>query len=307
MAIKGLVMSIQRFSLHDGPGVRTTAFLMGCNLRCRWCHNPESFLMKRRMMFYQNRCVGCGRCVTLCNRSAHVFAEDGHHMDPSRCIGCNRLEACAQICPAEAMVMCGKEYTPEELVRLLAKDRVFYAEDGGVTFSGGEALLQDEFLSECLRRCKAQGLHTCVDTAANVEPDKILRVAQYTDLFLVDLKAMDPLLHKKLCGVENRKTIENIRLLGEMGKLMWIRIPLVRGENAKESELRAMARFLRGVPTVERVDVFPVLNHAQDKYRALGMKSESFNEGGDDQTLIETAIRILEKESDGGLKLNRLM
>ncbi|MFQ9448249.1 MAG: glycyl-radical enzyme activating protein [Christensenellales bacterium] len=151
MAIMGLVMSVQRFSLHDGPGVRTTAFLMGCNLRCRWCHNPESFLMKRRMMFYQNRCVGCGRCVTLCNRSAHVFAEDGHHMDPSRCIGCNRLEACAQICPAEAMVMCGKEYTPEELVRLLAKDRVFYAEDGGVTFSGGEALLQDEFLGECLQ------------------------------------------------------------------------------------------------------------------------------------------------------------
>ena len=118
MAIMGLVMSVQRFSLHDGPGVRTTAFLMGCNLRCRWCHNPESFLMKRRMMFYQNRCVGCGRCVTLCNRSAHVFAEDGHHMDPSRCIGCNRLEACAQICPAEAMVMCGKEYTPEELDKI---------------------------------------------------------------------------------------------------------------------------------------------------------------------------------------------
>lgn len=303
----GLVMNIQRFSLHDGPGVRTTAFLMGCNLRCRWCHNPESFLMTRRMMFYQSKCLGCGRCASLCNRGAHAFGKDGHRMEPSRCIGCDRLEACAQHCPAEAMVVCGREYTPEELVRLMEKDRVFYAEDGGVTFSGGEAMLQEEFLRECLRRCQAKDLHTCVDTAANVDRERLLRIAEYTDLFLVDLKAMDPALHQKLCGVENGKTIENIRLLGEMGKPMWIRIPLVRGENAKESELRAMAQFLRDVPTVKRVDVFPVLNHAQDKYRALGMQGELFNEDGDNQELIATAIRILEKESDGVLKLNRLM
>ena len=303
----GLVMNIQRFSLHDGPGVRTTAFLMGCNLRCRWCHNPESWLMKRRMMFYPNKCIGCGRCLSLCARGAHVFSESGHGMDPSRCIGCGGLDACVQASPAEAMTVCGKEYTPEELVRQLAKDRIFYEEDGGVTFSGGEVLGQDTFLRECLRLCKAQGLHTCVDTAACVDSEKLLRVAEYTDLFLVDLKAMDPALHEKLCGVENSRTIENIRLLGEMGKPMWIRIPLVRGENATESELRAMAQFLRGVPTVERVDVFPVLNHAQDKYRALGIQGELFNEEGDNQELIETSIRILEKESDGVLNLNRLM
>lgn len=212
-----------------------------------------------------------------------------------------------QSCPAEAMVVCGKEYRSEELVRQLARDRVFYGEDGGVTFSGGEALMQDEFLYHCLKLCNEQGLHTCVDTAANVDRERILRVAAYTDLFLVDLKAMDPALHEKLCGVDNRRTLENIRLLGELGKPMWIRIPLVRGENAKESELRAMAQFLRGIASVKRVDVFPVLNHAQDKYRALGMQCEMFNEDGDNRDLVEMAITILEKESDGTLDLNRLM
>lgn len=303
----GLVMNIQRFSLHDGPGVRTTAFLMGCNLRCRWCHNPESWLMMRRMMFYQNKCRNCGRCASLCGRGAHAFPETGHRMNPSRCIGCDHLEACMQSCPAEAMVVCGKEYRSEELVRQLARDRVFYGEDGGVTFSGGEPLMQDEFLYHCLRLCNEQGLHTCVDTAANVDRERILRVAAYTDLFLVDLKAMDPALHEKLCGVDNRRTLENIRLLGELGKPMWIRIPLVGGENAKESELRAMAQFLRGIASVKRVDVFPVLNHAQDKYRALGMHCEMFNEDGDNRDLVEMAIAILEKESDGTLDLNRLM
>ena len=303
----GLVMNIQRFSLHDGPGVRTTAFLMGCNLRCRWCHNPESWMMTRRMMFYANKCIGCGRCALLCDRGAHIFAENGHGMNPSRCIGCDRLEECAGCCPAEAMTVCGKEYTPESLVRQLVNDRIFYEEDGGVTFSGGEALEQDEFLCRCLKLCKEKGLHTCVDTAANVDREKILRAAEYTDLFLVDLKAMDPALHEKLCGIDNRRTLENIRLLGEMGKPMWIRIPLVRGENATESELRAMAQFLRGIASVKKVDIFPVLNHAQDKYRALGMQCELFNEDGDDRELVETAIRILEKESDGVLNLNRMM
>lgn len=303
----GLVMNIQRFSLHDGPGIRTTAFLMGCNLRCRWCHNPESWLMTRRMMFYANKCIGCGRCALLCEHGAHTFGENGHTMKPSHCIECDRLEECAGCCPAEAMAICGKEYTPETLVALLARDRVFYGEDGGVTFSGGEALEQDEFLYQCLRICKEQNLHTCVDTAANVDREKMLRVAEYTDLFLVDLKAMDPTLHEKLCGADNRRTLDNIRLLGEMGKPMWIRIPLVREENTKESELRAMAQFLHSIACVEKVDVFPVLNHAQDKYRALGMQCELFNADGDDRVLVEKAIDILATESDGILNLNRMM
>ena len=277
MAIMGLVMSVQRFSLHDGPGVRTTAFLMGCNLRCRWCHNPESFLMKRRMMFYQNRCVGCGRCVTLCNRSAHVFAEDGHHMDPSRCIGCNRLEACAQICPAEAMVMCGKEYTPEELVRLLAKDRVFYAEDGGVTFSGGEALLQDEFLGECLRRCKAQGLHTCVDTAGQPfrrDPewlDRFNELMSLTDLFMLDLKQFDSKLHVELTGKDNANILDMARYLSDNGKEMWIRHVLVPGVTDDENDLRKMSDFIASLKTVSRVEILPYHTLGVSKWQKLGI------------------------------------
>lgn len=169
----GLVMDVQRFSLHDGPGIRTTAFLMGCNLRCRWCHNPESWLMTQRMLFYGNRCRQCGNCVPLCPKGAHCFDAQGHHINLQLCIGCEKLEQCASCCPVEAMMVCGREYTPEELVSLLARDRIFYGEDGGVTFSGGEAMLQEEFLLHCLMLCKAQGLHICVDTAANVSQDSI--------------------------------------------------------------------------------------------------------------------------------------
>ena len=303
----GLVMNVQRFSLHDGPGVRTTAFLMGCNLRCRWCHNPESWTMTQRMMFYSSRCRGCGRCTRLCERGAHVLDTGGHRMDVSRCEGCERLEICASACPAEAMSVCGKEYTPEELTALLCRDRIFYGRDGGVTFSGGEALMQDQFVRQCLILCKEQGLHTCVDTAANVSREKLLSVAEYCDLFLIDLKAFDPALHRKLCGAGNEEVIANIRLLGEMGKPMWIRIPLVFGENARESELRAMADFLRGIASVERVDLFPVLNHAQDKYRALGIESEVFNEDVDHQALVTQAMEWMREQSQGTLHLNRLM
>lgn len=303
----GLVMNVQRFSLYDGPGIRTTAFLMGCNLRCRWCHNPESWLMARRMMFYQNKCSVCRRCARLCNRGAHVFVDAEHLMNLSRCIECELLDVCVNSCPAGALTVCGKEYTPEELTKLLARDRVFYGHDGGVTFSGGEPLLQDGFLYQCLMLCKEQGLRTCVDTAANVPKEKILRIVEFTDLFLVDLKAMDQQLHRKLCGVGNEDTLANIHMLGKLGKSMWIRIPLVYGENTSECELRSMAKFMCRIPTIERVDLFPVLNHAQDKYRALGLHDEVFNETVNHKELVEMSVRILKKESNRKLNLNQLM
>lgn len=303
----GLVMDVQRFSLHDGPGIRTTAFLMGCNLRCRWCHNPESWVMARRMMFYQSRCRRCGKCAELCTNGAHEFDAQGHHMEVSRCMGCDRLDLCMACCPAEAMVVCGKEYAPEELVDLLARDRLFYGEDGGVTFSGGEAMLQDSFLQQCLMLCRERGLHTCVDTAANVPAERMLRIAELCDLFLIDLKAVKRERHQRLCGTDHAQILENIRLLGKMEKPMWIRIPLIHGENAQEEELHAMADFLMGIPSVERVDLFPVMNHAQDKYRALGLEAEQFNQGTDGSQLTDRAMTILRERSHGMLRLNRLL
>lgn len=303
----GLVMDVQRFSLHDGPGIRTTAFLMGCNLRCRWCHNPESWLMERRMMFYGSRCKQCGKCLSLCPNVAHHFDAKGHRMDLSVCRGCDKLDDCAGCCVAEAMVVCGHEYTAEALVSLLARDRLFYGEDGGVTFSGGEAMLQEAFLLQCLMLCKAQGLHTCVDTAANVPWDHFQRFAAFCDLFLIDLKAMDEDRHQRLCGTGNRRILENIRLLGNMKKPMWIRIPLVDGENTVEEELHAMADFLLELPSVRQVDLFPVMNHAQDKYRALNLEDERFNEEVDGHQLVESARLALQQRSGGRLNVRSLL
>lgn len=303
----GLVMDVQRFSLHDGPGIRTTVFLMGCNLRCRWCHNPESWCMERRMMFYAGRCKQCGKCALLCPNGAHYFDAQGHRMDLSLCMGCDKLDDCAACCVAEAMAVCGREYAPEELVDLLSRDRLFYGEDGGVTFSGGEAMLQTEFLRQCLAFCKEQGLHTCVDTAANVPQEELLNVAENCDLFLIDLKAMDETRHHRLCGTGNRQILENIRLLGKLGKPMWIRIPLVDGENTLEEELCAMADFLMEMPSLQQVDLFPVMNHAQDKYRALNLASERFNEGTDGQQLVENARLTLQQRSGGRLKVRSLL
>jgi len=303
----GLVMDVQRFSLHDGPGIRTTAFLMGCNLRCRWCHNPESWLMGQRMMFYENRCIQCGRCVPMCPKGAHHFSAQGHRMELSLCMSCEKLEQCASCCPGEAMMVCGHEYSPEELVGLMARDRIFYGEDGGVTFSGGEAMLQEEFLLQCLMLCKEQGLHTCVDTAANVPQTSFQRIAAFCDLFLIDLKAMDEERHQRLCGTGNRQILQNIRLLGEQRKSIWIRIPLVQGENARPEELYAMADFLLEIPTVQQVDLFPVLNHAQDKYRALNLKAESFNLGVDGSKLVQTAKNMLQERIGGRLPVCSLL
>lgn len=303
----GLVMDVQRFSLHDGPGIRTTAFLMGCNLRYRWCHNPESWLMTQRMLFYGNRCRQCGNCVPLCPKGAHCFDAQGHHINLQLCIGCEKLEQCASCCPVEAMMVCGREYTPEELVSLLARDRIFYGEDGGVTFSGGEAMLQEEFLLHCLMLCKAQGLHICVDTAANVSQDSIRRIAALCDLFLIDLKAMDEARHQRLCGTDNRQILKNIRLLGEMGKPIWIRIPLVQSENTQPEELHSMVDFLMEIPTVQQVDLFPVMNHAQDKYRAHNLEDERFNEGTDGHLLVENARLTLQQRSDRRLNVRSLL
>lgn len=228
-------------------------------------------------------------------------------MELSLCMDCNMLERCMESCPAEAMIVCGREYTPETLVDLLERDRLFYGEDGGVTFSGGEAMLQEDFLQQCLSLCKAKGLHTCVDTAANVPQESLLRIAEFCDLFLIDLKAMDAARHQRLCGTKNGRILKNIRLLGKQEKPMWIRIPLIHGENTLEEELYAMADFLSAIPSVQQVDLFPVMNHAQDKYRALDFKDERFNEEADGHHLVESARLKLQQRSGGILNVKSLL
>lgn len=293
MTAEGLVVNIQRFSLQDGPGIRTSVFLMGCNLRCRWCHNPESRPVQSHILYYTGRCMSCLACEKVCGRGAHSFSAQGHRMNLRLCADCEGQARCEAICPAQAIVQCGKWYAVDAVVKAVERDRLFYGRTGGVTFTGGEAMLQADFLLASLAACKARGLHTCVDTAA-FAPQAVLReVAADTDLFLIDIKTVDTLLHEKLTGIPNDVILRNIALLDSMGKPMRIRMPLVADVNDTVEILAETARFLAQYPSIAQVDLFPVLNDANSKYRAMCLAPEVFNKGVKYEALVSRAMEIM--------------
>ncbi len=218
----GLISNIQRFSLDDGPGIRTTVFMQGCNLRCAWCHNPETQPMEPVLMYEEKLCVGCGSCMTACPDGVHLVDGKSHIILRDRCEACGR---CVSECPGKALSISGKRYTVAELMEILLKDQSFYeTSGGGVTFSGGEPLLQADFVKECLIYLKERGINTAVDTAGAVDTASIGKVARYTDIFLYDLKVMDPEKHKRFVGATNDRILYNLKKIAENGVRYYIRI-----------------------------------------------------------------------------------
>ena len=256
------VFDIQRNSYVDGPGIRTTVFFKGCNLKCAWCHNPESQSPKREMLFYKDKCVGCGKCKEKCPNSLEK---------------CDFCEKCTIFCPQNAREICGKEYTAEELLKIILKDKAFYdASGGGVTFSGGECMLRIDFLEKILRLCKKNGIHTAVDTAGHVPFEYFERILPYTDLFLYDVKCLDPETHKKFIGVSNERILENLQvLLGRDARVM-IRIPVIPSVNDSAAEMEAIAAFLRNAGKSLRVELLPYHRMGEHKYTALGKEAALF-------------------------------
>ncbi len=246
--MKATIFSIQRNSLVDGPGIRTTVFFKGCNLKCKWCHNPESQKTEKEILFYKNKCDGCGRCKDL-------TVEDKNF-----------------ICFNGAKEICGKEYTAYELFSEIIKDKVFYdASNGGVTLSGGECMLQIDFLAEILKKCKEAGIHTAVDTAGNLSWEYFEKIIPYTDLFLYDIKAVSEKLHIEGTGVSNKAILENLKKISsDYGGEIIIRIPIIPNFNTTPEEIKKIDDFLCGI-RYKRVELLPYHQMGKHKYEALNM------------------------------------
>ena len=263
--MNGLVFDIQRYSIHDGPGIRTTVFLKGCPLRCPWCHNPESQDGAPEVLLFPERCIHCGTCLKVCPSGA---AAEPVGADRLRCVRCG---ACADACPSRARRLAGRSLSVRNVLDVVGHDRLFYDESGGgVTFSGGEPLAQAEFLVECLRASRERGYHTAVDTCGYAPTRRLVEVAGATDLILYDLKLMDGRRHLELAGVSNELILENARVIGERGVAIWIRFPLIPGVNDDEDNLAALGRFVRSMPAVQQVNVLPYHRLGMDKYPRLG-------------------------------------
>ena len=263
----GLIFQIQRFSLDDGPGIRTTIFLKGCNLRCAWCHNPESIQPRVELAFQTSLCTRCGACAATCTHGAQVCGEEGRTLDRSACSACL---SCAAVCPSGALSVYGQEMTSAQVMETILRDRPFYAKSGGgVTFSGGEPLLQPAFLLEMLQLCRANGLHTAVDTAGNVPVESLLSMLPYTGLFLYDIKAYHPDLHRRLTGVDNTRILANLQRLCAAGARVWVRLPYISGVNHGQAEISAIAGLLKELSAVEKVELLPYHSYGEAKYEHL--------------------------------------
>ncbi len=266
--MEGQVFNIMKYAVHDGPGIRNTVFLKGCPLNCWWCHNPESQELKPQLTFFPNRCIGCMDCIAACKENA-IKAVDGKVVtDLDKC---KNNGDCTLVCFAEAREMAGQSMSVDQVVKELLKDKIFYDESGGgVTFSGGEPLVQKTYLLELLKEMKKLGIHTTIDTCGYASSETIKEVAGLTDLFLFDLKHMNSEKHEKYTGVPNDLILENLNILHSMGKEIIIRIPIIPGFNDSDEELNELRNYIATLKNVKEVNLLPYHNIGQEKYNRIG-------------------------------------
>ena len=285
------VTEIQRFCMHDGPGVRTTVFLKGCPLRCAWCHNPETQRYKSELLFYPNKCIGCTACKESCTKGVHALKEK-HLIDREKCVLCGE---CVKNCPTGALEICGKAYTVKDILSVVEKDRAFYGESGGVTLSGGEPLAQGEAVMELLKACKENGFSTAVETCGYADSDVILAALPYVDLFLWDIKDTDNVRHKQYTGVDNGKILKNLLLINEMNAKIRLRCILVSGVNTDECHYSAIAELASKINNLDRVEWIPYHAYGGTKSVFLGGEDSGRKEWIPEAEEIERAKSILKK------------
>lgn len=252
--MQGLIFNIQRFCIHDGPGIRTTVFFKGCNLRCAWCHNPESQSSNKELLFYKDKCAHCGSCENIPKDDANFVCSNG------------------------ARELCGKEYSVDEVLAEVVKDKSFYENSGGgVTFSGGECMLQIDFLLELLKKCKEIGIHTAVDTAGHIPWKHFEKILPYTDLFLYDIKSMNTDIHKKYTGAGNELILDNLARLLKSKATVYVRVPVVPSVNDTREEMQNIRLFFEENGHPANFELLPYHAMGESKHEALGKPTLKFD------------------------------
>lgn len=283
-----LISNIQRFSTKDGPGIRTTVFFKGCPLRCKWCHNPETHITGYDIMYNEENCTLCGRCVVLCKKDA-IKIENGKIVtDREKCVSCGE---CTDSCYYNAREVSGKRLSCDEICKIIERDIPFYSEScGGVTFSGGECLMFPDFLTELLKFCKQRRIHTCVDTSGFAPYSVFEKIMPYTDLFLYDIKAYSSSLHEALTGVPNEIIWENLEKLSKEGANINLRLPVIDGCNASLEEIEKIAERTASFG-IKSANILPYHDMGKYKYTKLDI----FYEGDLMKTPSDNMLKEIER------------
>jgi pyruvate formate lyase activating enzyme len=292
-----LISNIQRYTIHDGPGIRTELFFTGCTLRCRWCSNPETLAPKAQLGVYPSKCLGadkCTRCLKICPLGGQPLEfENGFIKSIRMTDTCTDCYLCAEECPPRAVKRWGDLMTVDELLRVILEDRSFYERTGGgITLSGGEVLLQWEIAAKLLEACKKAGINTCVESALNVSRAHMEAVYEYTDLVIADIKHLDSEKHKTLCGAGNELILDNIRRTVELGKKLVLRTPVVPGYNGSEADIRAVGAFIRDElgNRIVQYQLLPYRRLGLEKYEALGIPYPMGDDAPPDRSIWEQEL-----------------
>ncbi|MBU5677932.1 glycyl-radical enzyme activating protein [Alkaliphilus sp. MSJ-5] len=265
--ITGTIFNIQKYSINDGPGIRTTVFFKGCPLKCTWCHNPESQSYENELIFSIEKCIYCNSCNNSCVDKCITFIDRELIIDKAKCSLCGD---CTKNCPTNAIEMVGISMTVNEVMKEIEKDMVFYEESGGgVTLSGGEPLMQFEFINAILKKCKEKGIHTAIDTSGYSSLSSVYELSKNVDLFLYDIKHLDDDKHMELTGVSNKQILDNLSNIVKIGNNVWIRVPIIPGINDDDENILGIGRLMNMLKLAD-ISILPYHNIATDKYRKLG-------------------------------------
>ena len=290
----GTIFNIQKFSVHDGPGIRTTVFFKGCPLRCRWCSNAESMCPEPELGFIESRCNGCGKCLEICPENAINMKNGKISFDREKCTACGE---CVSVCIPDALTIYGKQVDVDDVFKEVNKDRAFYeGSGGGVTASGGEPLRQADFVAALFRKCRESGIGTCLDTSGYAPPDRLKKVLEFTDFVLFDIKIFDAESHKNFTGVDNQLILQNAGIVAASTRML-CRIPLIKGVNSPAENIENTARFISGLGNGAGIELLPYHRLGVGKYRTLDRPypGEAFQTPDDEE--IEAVRRIFKEHS----------